>query len=331
MSRQQTSNNAAEPMTSNTILDLILEKASNIEQETSSTKIQRTLNEAIRLNSRRERDVRASTISIKIDPDCLTRESIENYVDEWLEKESEAPASVWQDQSTTYVQFTLPATRNKFLEQANSRTPGPLVMKQIAINLQQANIYGEHFTRKPVRLEINNLKAHIDTEQVKKILETMAGDNSKITEFKESKNGASMRTRSVYFRVDQSTFSHLFKLHDGQLPYCSKKAGKTTKDRLYIKINAKPYQCRDCFKIGPHKCQGKICGQCSKPGHETRECKQTLSYCDNCSWKGHKCRDTHCPYYLNEVAKELRKMDIPLCFLENDDERFALVKHLRIK
>lgn len=73
-----------------------------------------------------------------------------------------------------------------------------------------------------------------------------------------------MRSRTIQW-VNQWVFRELFKIHDGQLPYSHKESTKTVKERLYIKLNAKPYQCRECFKIGPHKCQGKLCTSTANP------------------------------------------------------------------
>ena len=54
-------------------------------------------------------------------------------------------------------------------------------------------------------------------------------------------------------------------------------------------------------------------------------------FCTNCKQKGHKAKDTHCRTYLMEISKELRKMDIPLEYLVEQEFREALVRHTQLK
>lgn len=317
-----------------TILDVILEKTANVEHESNQNKIHRILNEAIKVNSRRERQLRASTITVKLDNNSDNRATIEKYVDEWLENREQIPATIWQDKVNVYIQFADEFTKTDFIESVSDNNIGPTTARIIANNLKKPNNRGEHFERKPVRLEIGNVKMNLKIANIKKTLECITSASGEIEGLKEGKVSALTRSRNLYFRTNQVGTRHIFKTLDGAIPYADKALdGSGYKTKLYTKINAKPYQCHNCFTIGPHpSCvKGKLCGQCCKPGHTTKECQSKTKYCDNCKMRGHRAKDTHCPYYLNEVAKELRKMDLPLEYLEEQGERETLIKHLQLK
>lgn len=314
-----------------TILDQILEKATNIEKESNTNKIVRILNQAIWLNGRHERDSRKSTLAIKYDEKDLTIEAIDAFFDEWIETNERMVYCLSQDKENVNVHFALEVDKTDFLNTAGCQQQGSLTLKLIQANIQPPNIYGEHFTRKRVRIEIANIKQFVDTSEVKKALEKMLGTTDHPAEFKESKASKEQRFKAVYFRLTQEGFNILFKNHGGKITYKKAEGSKRTRINLHAKINAKPFQCRDCFSFGQHKCNGKVCINCAKPGHLTKDCPSKVSYCDNCSMKGHKAKDTHCPAYLDAVACELRRMDIPLRYLEQEEDRLALIKHLRLK
>lgn len=315
-------------MTSESILDIILEKTCNIESETNQTKIQRTLDEAIKLNSRRERDLRGSTLTIKLDE--TTRDDIDSYFEDYVKAAEELPVNSWQDKQNVYVQFTSIRSKRIFLESVKNKQTGDIIEMLILTNLKEPNDKEEHFTRRPVRMEINNVKSQLKTQVIKQTLETMLLNSDGLIEFKESRT-LSNKSRNIYFRVTQKGFEQIIGSFDGVIPYSEKSNGKTLKNKLYTKISAKPYRCRECFRVGPHSCQGKLCTQCSKVGHLTKDCKSKTKYCDNCTRKGHRLKDLHCPFFLNEVSKEIRKMDFPLEYLEEEEFRFALIKHLQLK
>lgn len=307
------------------ILDVLLEKAANIEHSTNQNTIARLLSEAIRLNAKRERTLRESTITIRMS-DRLTKEKImEEIENKWVNDMKQAPVTFWQDKESVFCQFVTPQTKNDFLDMVLLAKEGMTVKEAIA----RANSDGVHFQRRPVRLEIPNVRQNIKTDIIRNTLENLVSASGAIQEFKEGKMQAATRSRGVYFKTNSTGFCQLFKTIDGAIPYSNKETN--TRARLFIKINAKPWQCRDCFKIGQHQCEGKSCSQCGNKGHLTADCKAKTKNCNNCRRKGHKAKDAHCPTYLNEMAKELRKMDLPLEFLEDPDLRFCLIKHLQLK
>lgn len=316
--------------TNTTILDLILEKASNIENESNSTKTIRLLNEAILLNSKKEREVRTNTITIEL-TNIASRDAIEDLVDEYLEQAKEAASTVWQDKKNCYIQFPSTPAKNLFIRHLDELAQTDPIAKELKNKLRPAIITGQHFQRKPVRLEVFTKRNQVEATRLQEILTKMCEDAGGLQEFKEGKRGPQTVGKHFFFRVQAEAFEKLLHERDGIIPYSAKDGRKTFKTHLHIKINAKPYTCRDCFKVGQHKCAGKACNQCSKPGHNAKDCQQITTHCDNCNTKGHRAKDLHCPYFLNETAKELRKMDIPLKFLEKKDARFFMIKQLQLR
>lgn len=322
---QSNANSSSKRDENETILDVILEKTANVEHQTNQGTIMRLLSEAIRTNSKRERALRESTITVKLSDDVDKEKIIETIESRWVMAKQQVPATFWQDKDNVYCQFVSSEAKNNFLDFVQLTEEGGTIKDSIL----KANLNGLHFQRKPVRMEMSNVRANIRSEMIKSTLDKLVENIGEIQEFKEGKLQAITKTRGIYFRADGACFSHLFKTLDGSIPYANRETN--TRVKLFIKINAKPWQCRDCFKIGQHQCEGRVCGQCGNKGHATADCKSKTKNCNNCKKRGHRAKDTHCPFYLNEIAKELRKMDIPLEFLEDADLRFCLTKHLQLK
>lgn len=148
-------------------------------------------------------------------------------------------------------------------------------------------------------------------------------------DIREGKPQQVTKSRSIFFKTNAASTKTLLVGLDGMLPYSNQ--ATQTRTKLYLRINVKPWQCRDCYKIGQHQCTGKKCAQCGTTGHSGKECKSKTKFCDICKRKGHRAKDAHCPTYLNEVAKEIRKIDIPLEFYEDKELRIMLTRHLQIK
>lgn len=322
---QSNADNMAKRGENETILDVILEKTANVEHQTNQNTITRLLSEAIRINSKRERALRESTITIKIS-DAMDKNKIMDTIEsKWIVAKKQVPTTFWQDRDHVYCQFVSPDVKNNFLDFVSLTKEGDVIKD----NIIKANMDGLHFQRRPIRLEIQNVRANVKTELVKSTLDKLLENIGEIKEFKEGKLQTITRTRGLYFRANAACFTQLFKVLDGSIPYTNRDTN--TRVKLFVKINAKPWQCRECFKIGQHSCEGRSCAQCGNKGHTTTDCKSKTKACNNCKRRGHRAKDAHCPYYLNEIAKELRKMDIPLEFLEDTDSRFCLIKHLQLK
>lgn len=316
-----------EPAKTGGILDVIAEKSHNIEQATNNNTIKQTLSETLRLQARRERLVRDSTISIKIGKSYTDGNKIAELVEkEWVAKMKRNPISHWQSTTHTYIQFVSKEEKNNFLDHAKINMP-----EDFDNSIEKPNSNGEHIDRRPIRVEISSVRPSVEADKVKEILHKItAGDGGQIQDFREGKQNAVTKNRSILFKVDQQGFKVLFGTLEGALPYSNLQVGGI-KTRLYMKINAKPWQCRDCFAIGRHQCRGKICGNCGQKEHNSKDCRQKTKYCTNCRQRGHRAKDPHCSVYLNEVAREVRKMCLPMEYLEDKELRFILSKHLQIK
>lgn len=194
----------------------------------------------------------------------------------------------------------------------------------------KANREGYHFERKPVGVMINNVRCNIKADSIEEAINNIVEKPGTISDFKEgAPNHNVVKGRNIFFRVNGEAFKQIFKKLDGAIPYLRRESN--TRMRLFAKINCKPFQCRDCFIIGQHQCPGRICGQCGIKGHDTRDCKAKTRYCSNCKKPGHRARDLNCIYYLDQLAKELRKMDVPIEYLEESEHRFALIKYIQLK
>lgn len=314
-----------------TILDVIHEKTANIEQATNAQLVKKGLALQIRAQANRERKLRESTITISHKDNLNHSEVIDIMESKWIEASKQLPVTFWQDKETSYCQFNDKATKEQFLDEARALSwPANEIEKKVRnniIGLENRSI--ANYTRKPVKIELANVRANVKAELIKETLEIMTSASTLIEQFKEGKPHAVTKARSIYFRTNQQGVRKLFKEMDGAIPYNNK--ATNTRIKLFAKINSKPWQCRDCLIFGQHQCTGKVCNQCGLKGHETRDCKSKTKNCNNCKRRGHKAKDTHCNTYLNEVIKELRKMDIPIEYYEDKELTNQLINSLQIK
>lgn len=310
----------------NSILDVILEKSANIEQASNINTIRVSLDDIIRIQAKREKTLRQSTIMLKSDERFQAKEASEVIEQKWTEEYKQAPATYWADKAYVYVQFISPTEKNKFLDCAMTM----LFPAEFKDRIQKPNSDGEHITRRPIKIEIVNVRSNIKLDKIQESLDNILKENklATIEDLREGKLNL-RQNRSIMFKANTEAFRILFDTLDGALPYVNTRTN--TKTRLFMKINCKPWVCRECYAIGNHTCEGKLCAQCGNKGHLTKDCKQKTKYCPVCKHRGHRAKDTHCPTYLNEVGKELRKMAIPMEYFEEKDHRFCLIKHLQLK
>lgn len=308
-------------MESNTNMDILLEKTSNIEEVTLKNKVRRAISNSLRVLAKREKNLRESTIMIK-HSDTLSAKSIPEIVEkEWSIAHNKPTVTSWQDKDYVYIQFADWSTKQLFLDFAAMGMPSNFIAA-----IQPPVSMTEHMVRRPVKVIINNVRAAYRTEHVKTGLVKTLPEGSLI-EFKEHKANAVTKARNIEFHVNEMGFRFLFATMDGVLPYFGLTLNQKT--RLSLRVFCKPWACRDCFSFGFHQCGGKICANCSGPQHSTKDCTKKLKYCRNCKRSGHRPRDAHCETYLLEVAKEIRKYAIPIDFFEDSEMRFNLTKHLQ--
>lgn len=309
------------------ILDILHEKICNVEQSTNKHTITDALNDVLKQLAKRERINRDSTITLLNNDQFDHNKIIMELETKWCEGKNEPAITFWHDKTHTYCQFITPLDKHNFLDFLTMNNN----MSSLRELLVKPSAEGFYFIRRPVRLEINMVKSNIKTEMIKNQLIKILGKEEAIVDLKESKTNALTKSRNIYLKVQATAFLTLFKYMDGILPYANKESN--TRTRLYLKINAKPWQCRDCYAYatGVHQCQGKVCAQCGNKGHDIKECKSKTKFCPNCKRRGHKAKEPHCLTYLNELAKEIRKFDIPLEFFEEKDLRYVLAKSISLK
>lgn len=311
-------------MNTNDLLEVIVEKTSNIEHLSQAEKVKQSLSDTLKLLAKREKILRESTIMVKLSnsltPAIIT-ETVESQYCNVINKPS---ASYWQDKEFMYVQFTNNIEKDCFVDwvQLNDMTT------EFNNAIQAKNDEGEHLQRKPIRIMINNVRKVIRAELVELTLKRIIEDENGLQNFREGKANALTGGRSIMFNINADSFRKLFGSLDGTIPYVN--TATNTKTRLFLKLNCKPWACRDCFAFGMHQCEGKLCGNCGHNGHITKDCKSKTKFCKNCKRKGHRAKDTHCPIYLAEVAKELRKICIPIEYFEDKVLRFNLLNHTQI-
>lgn len=314
---------AASNQSSGSILDLIYEKTANVESSTVAKDVKESIKEFLASQAKRERAIRDSTIAVKHSEHWGHTELIAE-VDAWIEKMEQLPPTYWQDKELSYCQFNHKDFKVSFLDHVNQHGS-----QQLKDNLLRANSFGRHFSRKPARIEMANVKHNIKLERIKELLELASTIGDPITEIREGKPHAVTKARSILFKAGASNMTQLFGVLDGALPY-NNKATKT-RTRIQMKINVKPWQCHDCFAFGQHQCEGKKCLQCGEKGHTTKDCRTKTKTCANCRKKGHKAKDAQCPQYLREITKEIRKIDLPLEFYEDKKQRDQLLGCLQYK
>lgn len=312
-------------MESSGLLDIIAERTANTELYTNRASVKESLNDTLKMLAKREKLLRESTIMFKISDNITPAKVTELIETTYCNKTGKPSASYWQDKEYVYAQFISQNEKEGFLEwiQLNS------VTAQFRDAIHPPNDNGEHMIRRPIRVMINNVRRNIKEELVEQSLRRILGDKSdSLQKFKTGNPNERTGARSIMFSINDEAFKILFGTLEGSIPYVN--TSNNSKTKLFLKINCKPWACRDCFAFGIHECEGKLCAKCGTTGHTTKDCKSKTKYCRNCKHKGHKARDTHCMVYLAEVAKEIRKVCIPIEYFEEKELRFSLLKHIQI-
>lgn len=330
--------NLTKPTTST--IDTILEKVTNIESTSNRNWINQKLCDSLREFSKREALLRESTITLKLDTNN-NAEYLKNLVEkDWMPREGAVAATFWQDKEYLYAQFSDPSSKARFLEGLSSSETDIINQdnnpdktdktnkngrKTLLKHLVPARTNGLHFQRNLIRCEIQNTRACVDEKEILKTIKALVGVHGVVENFKVGKPHQKTHARSILFQIDANAYKQLFARYDGAIPYSKDK----TRMKLYPKIVCRPFQCRDCFKFGKHECQGKLCANCGRKGHQNNGCTR-LRYCNNCKRNGHKAKELCCPTYLNQVIKEIRKADFPAKQLDFERFRLDLIRNMII-
>lgn len=280
-------------MESSGILEVIAERTANTEQCCNSSTVREKLNETLRIMARREKSLRESTIMFKLS-EAVTPPKVSDLVESsYCNVTNKPSASYWQDKEYAYAQFINQEEKTAFLDWIILNN----VMSQFRDAIQLANDEGEHVQRKPIRLMINNVRRILKEEIIERGLKRIFGEEGDVLQnFRQGKPNAITGARSIMFNTNEAGFRKLFGTLEGSIPYVNNDTN--TKTKLYLKINCKPWACKDCFAFGVHQCQDKSCAKCGIVGHQTKDCKSKTKFCSNCKRKGHRAKDTHCMTYL---------------------------------
>lgn len=317
----------------NTILDTIKEQTTNIEACTNHQHALRTIREDLKEIASKERATREATITFKLEEGTNPNHIMETIEKEWVERRDLPAVTYWSDKEHTFAQFLNGPTKQVFVEHAlrQKEKDGPLY--KIIKMASKPNDSGYHFQRKEIKIEITGARQTILPAIIDQTLRKIKSkDGTVITPIREGKpyGPAGRKVRSLMFKVNEGGFDVIFNQLGGNIPYT--KLDTSTKIRLFPRINVRPWSCRDCFHVGPnHECKGKICAQCGSKDHITKDCKSNIRFCTNCKKRGHRAKDLHCTLYLREVVKEIKRMDIPLEFLEEEEKRCQLARSLILK
>lgn len=306
------------------ILDSIYERTTNIEFASIANAKRLALERGLKTLGIKEKSLRESTITIK--HNNKSDEIMAEIERNWIEKLNKEPVTYWQDKDNLYVQFNSEITKFEFLKTYTDNEPNIISTPGHAIEPAN-NSTKHHFNRKPIKCIIDNVRPTITSSRISHIIaSSVKGSNLIITPIIEGKPHANNKHRAILFKLNGNALAAILNQYNGELQYNHLEL--KIKQKLNLRINCRPWQCKDCFTFGKHDCKGRKCANCGNPNHSTKECESKRRYCPNCRKPGHKARDTHCETYISEVFKELRKIDIPIEFLEDKDKRAKLISHL---
>lgn len=319
-------NDTPKAMPTEKLIEIIHERTANIEQETNKNIITKTLDKTVAKLSRTERLNNAATITINRKNNSIAHADVIKMIEkEWLTKLEQTPPTFWSDKENTYCQFLNQDTKEVFLEHIRKPTTES-ILKEHIININDKQ---GHYAKRPAKVEINNVRGNIKLSTVEEIIKKNMSKNSVVTSFKEGKVNEQTRNKSITFLANSHAIKDIMEKLKWTVPYTNLQTD--TRIRLYMKLNCKPWLCKDCFMIGQHQCTGKKCAKCGHKDHVTKDCKSTHKFCPACKQKGHKAKDAHCTTYLKNLARNLVKMDIPEGLLEHKKYRGEVIDNIQIK
>lgn len=193
----------------------------------------------------------------------------------------------------------------------------------------------KEFKKAHVRLEMINIEPGVDPSSIRNQILKSCPPEAYVSSVRESKLMTSRNVKSLLLQVDATAFRHIMETLSGKLIYRSPRDGSQVK-RVQVRVNGRPFICPNCYSLGNHHqqhkaCPGRLCSKCGETGHSFKECKGHDEYCVNCKQLDHTARDLDCPSYLKMYARELRKMDIPMEYYEDDTARARLLSILVVR
>lgn len=303
-----------------------------LSESSRSARQEKLFMEGFTMIANRERLLRQNTITLVKGHGLDYADIMEILEVNWCEEYNEPSTTIWQDENHVYVEFRSIKEKNCFLTAIRNEKDkfrfGPFKVALLDLLTEQGFKASEHYKRKPIKLEIQRVGAHINLETLYNQINRFAPEGCLISPMRLGKSESALRPRSLMFSVDAAGFRYIFDEMRGAVSYNDIKTKKSTK--FTPKISSRPYLCKNCHAIGRHNCLGVCCARCGGAGHLLDDCKKPTSYCGNCRRSGHRATDLDCPTYIREYLKELRKLDIPVEYFEKE-KRFFLYKSLMFK
>lgn len=307
-------------------LDILSEKIDNIEVITNHTNLKTQLYQALKNAGKRERETRKLTLTFSAGSETL----LQNIIQE-VEKVNEGfpPLLYWMDKSSAYIKICDKSAMKRIRENiTNAPTGSGLEQAKEAMVMEEDA--PKTLTRKPVRLEINNVNNQIKLDSIVGILQAIQGKEKLYTDFKEGKTIARNASRLISFRANSKGMEKIYKNYGGQLPL-KNQINQNKVIRFYPKVNIKPYSCRECYNTQhDHKCPGRVCNNCGEGGHQATNCTKSTRFCSNCNKPGHRAKDKNCPRFIQAIIKEIQRHDLPMEFLEDSASRLMLINNLQL-
>lgn len=318
------SNNRELALVRETDTDLILEHLMNINVSMRKKVAIQYIGDALKTRADHECNIRQSTVTFNNDKKHELKEFIRHIDEKWIGEKNNLPVTIFKDREFTYCQFINKQEKETFLEWIKNETYNTELLN----NLKDPNKKGEHYLRKPAKLEIMNVKPKIKAGRILEIIKLSMNNNDKETiQIKESKPHFN-NNRNILIQVNSEAFSHIYGNLNGEIIYADKDKNKA---KLKIMINARPWPCKNCLVFGRHECKRTRCTKCGEDNHTIKNCIRKTSYCPNCNQKGHKAKEIGCPIYLREALKELRHMDIPIDYYKDDILRSRIMDSVILK
>lgn len=313
------------------LMESIVEKLTNIESMTTTKTTEDIIADALKDHAKRERILRETTITLKHTNEFTSENISEVIKSDYIVALDMPVVEFWRDKDFTYAKFLSKVCKDHFLAYVTETRLVANSQDKLAAAIQTANPDGTHFSRKDVRFEIPNCPELIDTAQLNKTITRVMAPGAVVKDIREGKvHGYGRKVKSIMLKTNAEGCRTILRGFLGAIPYNS--LDSKIKTKLHPKISCKPWSCKDCYFIGPnHKCEGKICAQCAKKGHATKDCKAKIRYCANCKKRGHRAKDANCPIYMREVLNQIKRMDIPMEILEDESRRNQLAKSLYYK
>lgn len=270
---------------------------------------------------------RESTLSIAIN-DKLTGDMVEKILQEhW----NDITPVIFKDRSYINIEFDSKEYRDKFIQWCNTDPEGA----SLRYHIKEPDHYGFRFTKRPARLELSRVMSHFKKDNIEKYLKRLMDKRSNgsgiISDFREGKTLPHSTRRNITFSTNAKGLEVLIENFRGKIKY--KEPGSERSMTLVPQILVKPRFCNICLSIKLHdfnNCKEAKCTKCAKPGHKRGSCTETVKFCNTCNTKGHETVDLNCFRYLEEVEKELNKIDIPPKFLQSSSLRLILADHLKL-